>query len=33
MRLWMHSDDMERYILVSERVIIIQTLEKNVDKR
>ena len=28
----MHSDDTERYILVSERVIMIQTLEKNVDK-
>lgn len=28
----MHSDDMERYILVSERVRMIQTLQKNVDK-
>jgi hypothetical protein len=33
MRLWMHSDYMERYILVSERVIMNQTLEKNMDKR
>lgn len=32
MRLGMHSDIMESYILVSERVIVIQTLEKNVDK-